>query len=80
MPLGPWQRRRSPDDPGDVTDHDPEAAEERKLRHWLEERYLELGFNALQSRALIASRADWHDVQRALQRGCSHETAIDLFT
>lgn len=76
----PFGRNKQPDpDPGDVTDA-LEPLEDRRLRHWLEERYYRLGFNAFQSRSLIESRADWHTVARALERGCSHETAIDLFT
>ena len=51
-----------------------------KTETWVEERFRELGFNELQSRALAVVRADWHDAKRLLESGCSHLTAVDILT
>lgn len=47
---------------------------------WIEERFLELGFNHLQAEALREARADWHQAERMLDQGCSHEHATLILT
>lgn len=66
-PPPEWTEPRSPTD-------------EEKTETWVEERFRELGFNELQSRALTVVRADWHDAKRLLESGCSHLTAVDILT
>jgi hypothetical protein len=57
-----------------------DPTDEEKTETWVEERFRELGFNELQSRALTISRADWHQAKRLLDNGCPHLEAVDILT
>lgn len=38
-----------------------------------------LGFNVEEATRLAVSRVDWHDVKRALDRGCTCDQAARIF-
>ena len=38
----------------------------------------ECGFNDMQAIALAEAGVDWHEAKRLIDRGCSHELAVDL--
>lgn len=42
-------------------------------------RCLELGFHVDDAEQLAASKADLHDVEKQLERGCSHALALRIF-
>ena len=40
----------------------------------------ECGFNILQAEALAVCGVDWHEAKSLIDRGCDHNTAVDLLT
>jgi hypothetical protein len=49
------------------------AVEVYKLRQ-----FQRLGFSAGDALVAIDQRIDWHDVERLLERGCSHKLALAI--
>jgi hypothetical protein len=54
------------------------ADEYERLLSYREEMFGKLGFNSFQGAALADANVDWHDADKLLKSGCSHETAVDL--
>lgn len=50
------------------------------METWVEERFIQLGFNEWQAAALVAARASWWDAKQLLDNGCSSLHAIDILT
>jgi hypothetical protein len=49
------------------------AVELHKLKH-----YERLGFSHYDALVAIDQKIDWHDVERLLEQGCSHELALGI--
>lgn len=54
-------------------------AEAERVEKWRQKFFDDLGFEPRQALALMLSSADPHDVERELERGCSHELAAAIF-
>jgi hypothetical protein len=44
------------------------------------EQFQRLGYSHYDALCAIDQRVDWHDVERLLNHGCSHDVAIELST
>lgn len=42
------------------------------------DRFVECGFEVTDAIELAAVHADWHEAQRLLERGCSHELVVKI--
>lgn len=62
-----------------TTDLTQEMEQQRKLRElhrWHIRNFISLDFNKGQAERLELESVDWHDAERLITRGCSHETAM----
>ena len=57
-----------------------EPSEHEKVLSNVESHFRRIGFNEWQAAELADLGIDWHDAERLLKRGCSHEHAIDILT
>lgn len=53
-------------------------SEEARVRAHVELRFLTLGFDELEARALASSGADWHEAKRLLDAGCPLAVALEI--
>jgi hypothetical protein len=53
-----------------------------ETREYLVERYEEMRFTSKEAEQLVDAevRPDWREVQKAIEGGCGHKTAIRIFT
>lgn len=48
----------------------------RELHRWHIRNFVSLDFTKGQAERLELENVDWHDAERLITRGCSHETAM----
>lgn len=68
--------------PGAVPSHPPDPdpppppTDDERTEAWVLARFVELGFTVAEAEAFVHARADWHEAQRMLLRGCPSVTAM----
>lgn len=67
---------KKPDEP----EPEPRAPDEREIVLSNVEKLLrdECGFNPWQAASLAEAGVDWHYAKKLIDRGCSHEVALDI--
>jgi hypothetical protein len=58
----------------------PTVPDQELVDSWVERRFLQLGFTPDQARDLRQAGADWHEAERLLDRGCTHQLATTILT
>ena len=72
----PSQTAATPPEPEPEPPRPPDEYE--KLLAFEEQMFAALGFNEWQAIALAEAGVSWHDAKPLIERGCKHETAVDL--